>query len=121
MAPAQPFPSTGTPTPPAFRVVKNLKSLHLTQTPIYPSLLKIPFLMEPKLIGYIITFDFGTSVRLLDSHSALGLVHLDIRFAPGSVRVVRLTSSTPSPVPKRSTPGGYSRAQRFLTAFVWRF
>ena len=85
VAPVQPFPSDETPTPPVFRDIRTLKSLHLTQTPIYPALFHIASLVELKLIGYTTPFDFGVFIKLLESHLALVFVDLDIRFTDGSV------------------------------------
>jgi len=85
VAPAQPFPSNEMPTPPVFSNVRTLKSLHLTQTPIYPALFNIASLVELKLIGYTSPFEFGTFIGFLDSHIALEFVDLDIQFTDGSV------------------------------------
>jgi hypothetical protein len=95
-APIHPFPSNRTPAPSVFQNVRALKSLRLTQTPIYPALFKIASLVELKLTGYTSPFDFETFVTFLGSHLALELVDLDLRFAIGSVwrtpvRKVRLT------------------------------
>ena len=85
VAPVQPFPSEETPTPPVFRNIQTLKSLHLTQTPIYPPLFRIASLVELKLIGYTTPFDFGAFIGFLDSHLTLEFVDLDIQFTDGSV------------------------------------
>ena len=74
--------------PPVFQNVSKLKSLRLTQTPIYPSLFNIASLVELKLIGYTSPFDFGTFVGFLASNDDLEIVVLDIKFIEGSVRTV---------------------------------
>ena len=83
VAPVQPFPSDKIPTPPVFRDIQTLKSLHLTQTPIYPALFHITSLVELKLIGYTTPFHPETFVRFLGSHLTLEFVELDIRFTDG--------------------------------------
>ena len=83
--PAQPFPSNEAPLPPILRHVQNLKSLRLTQIPIYPTLFNIPSLVELKLAGYTTPFDFGAFVGFLESNLALISVDLEIRFTEGSV------------------------------------
>jgi hypothetical protein len=92
VAPVQPFPSDETPTPPVFRDIRTLKSLHLTQTPIYPALFHITSLVELKLIGYTTPFDLRTFVRFLGSHLTLEFVELGIRFtdSPAVARKVSL-------------------------------
>jgi len=84
-APAQPFPPNEIPSPPVFSDVRTLKSLRLTQTPIYPALFNIASLVELKLIGYTSPFEFGTFIGFLGSHIALEFVDLDIQFTDGSV------------------------------------
>ncbi|KAF9784702.1 hypothetical protein BJ322DRAFT_863274 [Thelephora terrestris] len=84
-APVQPFPSDETPTPPVFRDIRTLKSLHLTQTPIYPALFHITSLVKLGLIGYTTPLDLGALIGFLDSNLALEFVDLDIRFTDGSV------------------------------------
>jgi len=84
-APAQPFPSNEIPVPPVFRNVRTLKSLHLTQTPIYPALFNIASLIELKLDGYTSPFEFGTFVGFLRSNLDLEHVVLNVQFVVGSV------------------------------------
>ena len=86
ISPAQVFPSNEAFTPLVFRNVRTLKSLHLTQTPIYRTLFSISSLVELKLTGYRIPFDFGTFIEFLSSHIGLQLIKLDIRFTTGTVR-----------------------------------
>jgi len=74
----------GGPIPPIFQNVSKLVSLRLIRTPLYPTVFKITSLKELKL-GYTNPFHFGTLIGFLDSHPALELVVLEIRFAPGSV------------------------------------
>ena len=83
--PAQLLPIDDAPVPPPFRNVSKLKSLSLTQTPLYPTLFTIRSLVELKLTGYTIPFQFGTLLGLLDSNPNLELVVLDIKFVAGSV------------------------------------
>jgi hypothetical protein len=85
VAPVQPFPSDETLTPLVFRDIRTLKSLHLTQTPIYPTLFHITSLVELKLIGYTTPFDFTAFIGFLGSHLTLKFVDLDIQFTGGSV------------------------------------
>ena len=86
--PAELFPADGSPMPPIFQSVSKLKSLRLTQTPIYPPLFNIPFLVELKMIGYTSPFNFGTFVGFLASNNDLEIVVLDIKFIEGSVWTV---------------------------------
>jgi len=86
--PPELFPPNESPVPPVFRNVSKLKSLRLTQTPIYPSLFKIASLVELKLIGYTSPFDFGTFVGFLASNKDLEIVVLDIKFIENSVWTV---------------------------------
>ena len=83
--PTQLFPSDHSPIPPPFLVVSKLKSLSLTQTPLYPTLFNITSLVELKLIGYTNPFHFGTFLELLISNPSLELVVLDIQFTMSSV------------------------------------
>jgi hypothetical protein len=70
---------------PFFQNLSKLESLSLTQTPLYPALLTIGSLVELKLTGYTIPFQFNTFLGLLASNAGLELVVLDIQFVPGSV------------------------------------
>jgi hypothetical protein len=83
--PIQLFPPDDATVPPPFRNVSKLRSLSLTQTPLYPTLFTIGSLVELKLTVYIIPFHFPTLLVLLDSNRGLELVVLDIQFATGSV------------------------------------
>jgi hypothetical protein len=83
--PAQLFSPDNSPVPPPFHNISKLKSLSLTQTPLYPALFTIGSLVELKLTGYTIPFHFGTLLGLLDSNSDLELVVLDIQFVSCTV------------------------------------
>ena len=83
--PTQLFPPDDAPVPQPFRNVSKLKSLALTQTPLYPALFTIGSLVELKLTGYTIPLQFGTLLELLDSNRGLELVVLDVQFVTGSV------------------------------------
>ena len=83
--PVQLFPPDDAPIPPPFRNVSDLRSLSLTQTPLYPTLFTIGSLVELKLTDYTIPFHFPTLLVLLDSNRSLELVVLDIQFVTGSV------------------------------------
>jgi hypothetical protein len=83
--PAQLFPPDNSPVPPPFHNISNLRSLSLTQTPLYPALFTIGSLVELRLTGYTIPFPFGTLLGLLDSNRGLELVVLGLRFVTGSV------------------------------------
>jgi hypothetical protein len=84
--PTQLFPSDNTPIPPPFHNVSKLKSLSLTQTPLYPALFTIGSLVELKLIRYTSPFHFDTFLRFLDSNPGLEVVVLDIQFVTDSVK-----------------------------------
>ena len=77
---AEPFPSDESPPPPVFQHVSKLKSLHLTRTPLYPSLTSIRSLVELKLVGYTTPFPFEKFIGLLRFNPSLELVVLDIQF-----------------------------------------
>jgi len=79
------FPSRQAPVPPVFQNVSKLKSLRLTQTPIYPPLFSIKSLRELKLIGYTSSFHFGTLIGFLGSNLDLEFVVLDVQFLADSV------------------------------------
>ena len=85
--PAQSFPSNETPAPPLFQEVSKLKSLYLTRTPLYPSLIDVRSLVELKLVGYTTPFPFGKFIRFLRLNPTLELVVLDTQFTevPGWV------------------------------------
>ena len=78
--PTESFPSDETPEPPLFRDVSRLKSLHLTRTPLYPSLTSVESLVELKLIGYTIPLHFGTFIKFLRVNRDLELIVLDVLF-----------------------------------------
>ena len=92
--PARLFPSNNAPIPPPFLNVSKLKSLSLTQTPLYPILLTTTSLVELKLTGYTSPFHFGKFLGLLGSNSGLERVVLSIRFAAGSVETVAIRKVT---------------------------
>jgi hypothetical protein len=77
------FPSSEAPVPPVFQNVSKLKSLHLTQTPLYPSLSSIASLRELRLTGYTNSFRFEAFIGFLASNPSLETVALDIKFAEG--------------------------------------
>ena len=79
------FPSAGTPVPPVFQNVSKLESVHLTRTPLYPTLFSIPSLRELKLLGYTNPFDFGTLMNFLRSNLRLENLVLDLQFTANSV------------------------------------
>jgi hypothetical protein len=83
--PIQLFPPDDASVPPPFRNVSKLKSLALTQSPLYPTLFTIRSLVELKLTGYTIPLHFGTLLGLLDSNRGLEFVVLDVQFVAGSV------------------------------------
>ena len=80
------FPSDSSPVPLPLLHISKLKSLSLTQTPLYPALFTIPSLVELKLIGYTSPFRFGTFLWFLDSNPDLERVVLCIQFIVGSVK-----------------------------------
>ena len=93
--PAQLFPPDNSPVPPLFHNISKLRSLSLTQTPLYPALFTIGSLVELKLTGYTIPFHFGTLLGLLDSNSDLELVVLDIQFVTDSVKTIPASRVVP--------------------------
>ena len=78
--PAESFPSNEIPAPPLFQHVSKLKSLRLTRTPLYPSLISIRSLVELELVGYTTPFPFGKFIGFLRLNSTLELVVLDTQF-----------------------------------------
>jgi len=83
--PAEVFPLSEATVPPAFQNTARLVSLHLTRTPLYPTLFNISSLRELKLLGYASPFDFGAFIRFLDSNLDLEYVALDVQFITDSV------------------------------------
>jgi hypothetical protein len=83
--PAELFPSSEALVPPVFQHVARLASLHLTRTPLYPTLFNISSLRELKLLGYASLFNFGTFVGFLHSNLELEYVVLDVQFITDSV------------------------------------
>ena len=81
--PEQSFPSNETPAPPVFQHVSKLKSLHLTRTPLYPSLTSVRSLVDLKLCGYTTPFPFGRFIEFLRLNSTLERVVLDVQFVEG--------------------------------------
>ena len=85
--PTESFPSNEAPTPPYFQNVSTLTSLHLTRIPICASLLRITSLVQLKLIGYTVPFDFGRFIRFLHSNPNLEFLILDLQFIGDSVSI----------------------------------
>ena len=79
--PTESFPSDETPPPPLFQYASKLKSLHLTRTPLYPSLISISSLVDLKLVGYTTPFQFRKFIEFLRTNRDLELIVLDIQFA----------------------------------------
>ena len=77
---AQSFPSSKAPVPPILQDVSKLKSLHLTRTPLYPSLTSIRSLVELTLVRYTTPLHFGRLIAFLRRNPTLELVVLDIEF-----------------------------------------
>ena len=96
--PTESLPLNKTPASPLFRNVSNLRSLHLTRIPLYPSLANVRSLVELKLVGYTTPFPFGNFVEFLRSNRNLELAVLEIQFTGvpmwifpgGSVSLARL-------------------------------
>jgi len=82
------IPSSGVPVPPLFQNIPKLKSLHLTRTPLYPTVFNTTSLVELKLVGCAGTLHFGKFIELLQSNPNLEIVALDLQFIEGSVLVV---------------------------------
>ena len=78
--PTESFQSNDTLTPPLFQAVSKLKSLHLTRTPLYPSLTSVKSLVELNLVGYTTPFDFVQIVRFLRLNPGLEVIVLDLQF-----------------------------------------
>ena len=95
--PAQLFPSAHSPIPPLFLAVAELKSLSLTQTPLYHTLFTITSLVELVLIGYTSPFHLDTFLGLLASNPGLELVVLDVQFVTSSVET---PPATKVPLPR---------------------
>ena len=85
--PTESFPSNETLTPPLFRSISKLKSLHSTRTPLYPTVFNIASLVELKLIGYTGALNFGRFIDFLHLNPSLEIVTLDLQFTEGSVRI----------------------------------
>ena len=79
--PAEAFPSNDASTPPLFRNLSKLRSLHLIRTPLYPTVFSITSLVELKLVNYAAPFHFGEFIRFLHSNPNLELVILDLGFS----------------------------------------
>ena len=94
--PTELFPSSESPVPPVFQNVSKLKSLRLTRTPLYPTLLAIASLRELTLTGYTSLFHFGMFIQFLRSNPGLELIVSDIQFIEGSVET---TLATKVPLP----------------------
>ena len=92
--PTESFPLNETRVPPLFQNVSKLKSLHLTRTPLHPTLFNTTSLVELKLVGHILYF--GKFIEFLNSNPNLEIVALDLQFAEGSVWAVpERTASLP--------------------------
>ena len=85
--PAESFPSNETPAPQLFQNISKITSLHLTRIPLYVAVLSITSLVQLKLVGYTVPFDFGRFIGFLCSNLALELVILDFRFSEDSVSI----------------------------------
>ena len=84
--PAESLPSDELPVPPLLQDTSKLKSLHLTQTPLYPPVFSITSLVELKLVGYTTPLRFEKLIEFLHSNPDLELVVLDLQFAEGLVQ-----------------------------------
>jgi len=85
--PAQAFPSDEASTPPLFRNLSNLRTLHFVRTPLYPAVFSIASLVELKLVDYTSPFHFGDFIEFLHSNQSLEVVILDLQFSEGSRRI----------------------------------
>jgi len=85
--PAEAIPSDEASTPPLFRNLSKLKTLHLVRTPLYPAVFSITSLVELKLVDYTSPFRFGEFIEFLHSNSDLELVILDLQFSEGSTQI----------------------------------
>jgi hypothetical protein len=78
--PLELFPSDTLPTSQIAWKLPKLRSLRLTRTPLYSSLLRVTSLVELKLVGYTTPFNFGQFIGFLRSNPGLELIILDIQF-----------------------------------------
>ena len=83
--PAEAFPSNEASTPPLFRNLSKLRSLHLIRTPLYPTVFSITSLVELKLVDYTAPFYFGEFIGFLHSNPNLELVILGFQFSVTSM------------------------------------
>ena len=72
------FPPNRVHAPPLFQNVANLKFLHLTRIPIYPTLFGIKSLAELKLVGY--KPPYQKFLEFLESNSNLEVIELNLGF-----------------------------------------
>ena len=85
--PAQAFPLDEASTPPIFRNLSNLRTLHFVRTPIYPAVFRIASLVELRLVNYTSPFHFGEFIEFLHCNQRLEVVTLDLQFSEGSRRI----------------------------------
>jgi len=85
--PAEAFPSDEASTPPVFRNLSNLRSLHFVRTPLYPAVFSITSLVELKLVNYASPFHFGEFIEFLHSNQSLEVIILDLQFSEGSRQI----------------------------------
>jgi len=84
---AEAFPSDEVSTPPLFRNLSNLRTLHFVRTPLYPAVFSIASLVELKLVDYTSPFHFREFIEFLQSNSDLELVTLDLQFSEDSTQI----------------------------------
>ena len=85
--PAEAFPSDEVSTPPPFRNLSKLRTLHLVRTPLYPAVFNITSLVELKLVDYTSPFRFGEFIEFLHSNQSLEVIVLDLQFSDGSTLI----------------------------------
>ena len=85
--PTEAFPSDEASTPPVFRNLSNLRTLHFVRTPLYPAVFSITSLVELKLVNYTSPFHFGEFIEFLHSNQSLEVVILDLQFSEGSRQI----------------------------------
>jgi len=85
--PTQAFPSDEASTPPLFRNISNLRTLHFVRTPLYPVVFSIASLVELELVDYASPFHFGDFIEFLHSNQSLEVVTLYLQFSAGSRRI----------------------------------
>ena len=85
--PTKPFPPNEDATPPLFQNISKLRSLHLTRTPLYPTVFSFTSLIELTLAGYTAPFHFGKFIEFLRSNPDLELVILNLQFAEDSMEI----------------------------------